>query len=511
MPLIIQLFRFLPVLSLVVLAAFPAGGLSRAAADSLLLIEADTGKVLYSERATQPWYPASVTKLMTAYVTLKAVKDNRVSLDTLLTVSPNAAATAPSKMGFKAGTQVTVDNALKMIMVKSANDMAVVLAEGVSGSVENFANDMNKAARQLGMTQSNFVNPNGLPADEQVTSARDLAILARALIRELPEYDLYWHIPAIKFGKRVMRNYNTLIDRYSGADGMKTGFICTSGFNLVASATRNGRRLIAVVLGAPSGPVRAVKTAKLLEHGFNRSPLAFLAPSLGSVESLQPIAAAPVNLREQMCGKQRKRPAAESEDVDAAQNGVDAQQADSGSQPALRFSMLGLGNAKPSTLIGPLNPSMEPVVVYVGANKSSPENKLATAPAVKPKRAAKSVKSNGTSSPSQVPVIATEPRQASAAVTAPAFGPTAPAYPSTSTFTPAAKPAAAPATSAPAPKKTAKPAAPTNASKTAATTNAAPAPATQKTKPAAAKAAPKAAAKTSKTDAKAATQPVTAQ
>jgi D-alanyl-D-alanine carboxypeptidase len=484
------------------LAALPAGGLSRAAADSLLLIEADTGKVLYSERATQPWYPASVTKLMTAYVTLRAVKENRLSLDTLLTVSPSAAATAPSKMGFKAGIQVTVDNALKMIMVKSANDMAVVLAEGVSGSVENFANDMNKAARQLGMTQSNFVNPNGLPADEQVTSARDLAILARALIRELPEYDLYWHIPAIKFGKRVMRNYNTLIDRYPGADGMKTGFICTSGFNLVASATRNGRRLIAVVLGAPSGPVRAVKTAKLLEHGFNRSPLAFLAPSLGSVESLQPIAAAPVNLREQMCGKHRKRPAAESEDVNEPQNGVDAQN-DSGSAPALRLSMLGLGNVKPSALIGPLNPSMDPILVYVGASKSSPDNKLATAPAAKPKRAAKSAKSNGTAAvPGQTPVIATQPRQSPATVTAPAFAPASPAYPSTSAFTPAAKPGAPSATSAPAPKKVSKP---------VATANTAAAPANQKTKPAAPKAAPQAVAKTSKPDAKRAAKPVAAQ
>ncbi|MDQ2954325.1 MAG: D-alanyl-D-alanine carboxypeptidase, partial [Pseudomonadota bacterium] len=321
---------------MVLLAALPAAAWSRAFADSLLLIEADSGKVLYSENATQPWYPASVTKLMTAYVTLRAVKENRLSLDSLLTVSPNAAAAAPSKMGFKAGTQVTVDNALKMIMVKSANDMAVVLAEGVSGSVGNFANDMNKAARQLGMTQSSFVNPNGLPADEQVTSARDLAILARALIRELPEYDFYWHVPAIRFGKRVMRNYNTLIDRYPGADGMKTGFICTSGFNLVASATRNGRRLIAVVLGAPSSPVRAVKAAKLLERGFNRSALAFLAPSLGTVETLQPIAAAPPDLRDQMCGKHRKRPAAESEDVEEAQNGINA------------FSSLGLGNVKPS-------------------------------------------------------------------------------------------------------------------------------------------------------------------
>ena len=186
-------------------------GTSSASAEAQLLIEASTGKVLHAENATYPWYPASVTKMMTLYVTLRAVKDRRLTLDKLLTVSDNAVAQQPSKMGFKAGTQLTVDNALKMMMVKSANDMAVVLAEGVSGSIENFANEMNQAARRLGMTQTTYVNPNGLPADDQVTSARDLAILARALIREFPEYDLYWHIPAIKLGKRVMRNTNRLI------------------------------------------------------------------------------------------------------------------------------------------------------------------------------------------------------------------------------------------------------------------------------------------------------------
>src|SRR5262249_34123148 len=160
------------------------------------------------------------------------------------------ASQAPSKIGFKPGTQITVDNALKILMVKSANDMAVVLAEGTAGSVEGFAAEMMQTSRNLGMTQSSWVNPNGLPADEQISSARDLAILARSLIHDFPEYDMYWNIPAIQLGKRVMRNYNTLIGRYEGADGMKTGFICASGFNLVASATRNNKRLIAVVLGA---------------------------------------------------------------------------------------------------------------------------------------------------------------------------------------------------------------------------------------------------------------------
>src|SRR6202044_4136127 len=149
-----------------------------------------------------------------AYVTLKAVKEGRITMDTLFTVSPVAASQAPAKIGFGPGTQVTVDNALKMMLVKSANDMAVVLAEGVGGSIDGFSALMNQAAQRLGMTQTSYVNPNGLPADGQITSARDLAILARAIIREFPDYSFYWHVPAIKFGKRIVRNFNKLIGRY---------------------------------------------------------------------------------------------------------------------------------------------------------------------------------------------------------------------------------------------------------------------------------------------------------
>ena len=278
-------------------------GARSAAAEATLIVEADSGKVLHAEHATYPWYPASTTKLMTMYLTLKAVKDKRLTMDTLLTVSPNAVAQAPSKMGFRSGTTVTVDNALKMLMVKSANDMAVVLAEGVSGSIEKFADDMNAASKRLGMTQSSWVNPNGLPADEQITSARDMAMLARAILRELPEYEMYWHIPAIKFGRRVMRNTNGLIGRYAEADGMKTGFICASGFNVVATATRGGRKLIVVVFGSRSGAVRSEKAAQLFEKGFNSGGLSWLTPSLGTVDALVPVDAAPPNLRDEMCGR----------------------------------------------------------------------------------------------------------------------------------------------------------------------------------------------------------------
>jgi D-alanyl-D-alanine carboxypeptidase len=334
------------------------------ASEALLLVEADTGKVLHAENATYPWYPASVTKLMTLYVTLRNVKDGRTTLDTLLTVSPNAVAQQPSKMGFNAGTQVTVDNALKMLMVHSANDMAVVLAEGQRGTIENFADEMNRTAARLGMTQTHYVNPNGLPAEGQITSARDLAIVARALIHEFPEYEYFWHIPAIKFGKRVMRNTNSLLGRYPGADGMKTGFICASGFNVVASATRNGKRLIAVVLGSPSPAVRSVKAAQLFEHGFNGDALSWLTPPLGTVETLAPIDAAPADLHEDTCGKTRKRPAAE--DVDAAE---EASSGDSVSLQSMVMSNLRGAAAKPSLLVGPPSAVTDPVVVFTGPAK----------------------------------------------------------------------------------------------------------------------------------------------
>ena len=350
---------------------------TRASAEAMLLIEADTGKVLHAENATYPWYPASVTKVLTAYVTLSAVKERRLTLDSLLPVSARAAAQAPSKMGFKPGTSVTVDNALKMLMVKSANDVAYVLAEGVGGSVEQFADQMNATSRRLGMTQSNWVNPNGLPAENQISSARDLAILGRAMVRDYPEYLHYWNIPAIKFGKKVMRNTNSLIGRYNGADGGKTGFICASGFNVMASATRNGRRLIAVVLGSPSSPVRGAKTAGMLERGFNRNGVSWLTPSLGTVETLQPIAAAPPDLREQMCGKHRKRPAAEDADDDNSVS-ADNSSADTNSPTAFMLSNLAPSNIKNSQLVAPPGP-VNPIVVYTGAGKKSAETQIAAA------------------------------------------------------------------------------------------------------------------------------------
>jgi D-alanyl-D-alanine carboxypeptidase len=351
--------------SIVLLAAFTLATTHAASAEALLLVDADSGKVLQAENAAYPWYPASITKLMTAYVTLKAVKEGRITLDTLFTVSPVAASQSPSKMGFKPGTQITVDNALKMMMVKSANDMAVVLAEGVGGSVDGFSALMNQNAKRLGMTQTNYVNPNGLPAEGHVTSARDQAILARAIIHDLPEYEYFVHIPSIRYGRRVTQNFNKLIGRYPGADGFKTGFICASGYNLVASATRNGKRLIAVVLGASSGHARSVKAIQLLDRGFASDTLTWLRPSLGTVDSLVPVDASPPDLHDEMCSGKRHRPASDDDDIIAGNGSPD------GSGQALAFfSTVQTQALKPSEILAAAPVPSEPIPVYAGPTRT---------------------------------------------------------------------------------------------------------------------------------------------
>jgi D-alanyl-D-alanine carboxypeptidase len=359
-------------LSSVALAcAFALASPLPARAESTILVDVASGKVLQADNATYPWYPASTSKLMTLYVTLSAIRDHRITFDTLFTVSRTAAMQAPTKMGFPVGTQVTVDNAIKMMMVKSANDMAMLLAEGIGGSVDGFAQEMTETAHRLGMSESNWVNPNGLPADGQITSARDLAILARALIREFPQYSFYWHIPAIQYGRRVVRNYNPLLGRYPGTDGMKTGFICASGFNLVATATRDNKELVAVVLGAPSGAARAVKAAEMLESGFRQNPLSWLIPSLGTVNELKPIEADPPNLKDQMCGPHRKRMRqAESDDegLDGADANGNGDAADATPKFSVLLSALRAPTAKNLNLLPDAGPVV-PTVVYTGPTR----------------------------------------------------------------------------------------------------------------------------------------------
>jgi D-alanyl-D-alanine carboxypeptidase len=268
-------------------AAVLALGAASAQATPYLVVDADSDQVLMENEATAPWYPASLTKLMTVYVALDAVRAGKLTLDTPLIMSARAARMPPSKMGFRPGTQVTLDNALKMLMVKSPNDVAVMVAEGVSGSIEAFADDMNADAQRLSLHESHFVNPNGLHNPAHVSSARDMATIARALLREFPDHADLFSIGALQLGRQYIPNHNGLLGRYPGADGMKTGFTCPAGFNVVASANHSGRRLIVVVLGAPSARSRNQEAADLFDRGFATGG------GSGSLESLPSGSGAP--------------------------------------------------------------------------------------------------------------------------------------------------------------------------------------------------------------------------
>jgi D-alanyl-D-alanine carboxypeptidase len=295
------------------LAAMLAIGAVSAQATPYLVVDADSGQVLMENEATAQWYPASLTKLMTVYVALDAVRSGKLTLDTPLVMSARAARMPPSKMGFRPGTEVTLDNALKMLMVKSPNDVAVMVAEGVSGSVEAFANDMNAAGQRLGLQESHFVNPNGLHDPAHVSSARDMAMIARALLREFPDHADLFSIGALQLGNQYIANHNGLLGRYPGADGMKTGFTCPAGFNVVASANHSGRRLIVVVLGAPTARSRNQEAADLFDRGFA------MGGGSGSLESLPSSGSGPPNMRADVCLRRNAAAIAAAEDGDFAE------------------------------------------------------------------------------------------------------------------------------------------------------------------------------------------------
>ena len=239
-----------------------------AQAGPTLLFESQSGRILYAEEMDDQWHPASLTKMMTAYLTFQAIKAGKLALDTPIPYSEVAAAQPPSKIGLPVGQTITVDLALQALIIKSANDIAVVLAEAVGGSEAQFVQQMNATAKSLGMTRTVFRNPHGLPAAEQVTTARDLARLAMAAVRDFPQYAPYWAQSQMQIANVRIVSFNSLFKTLEGMDGMKTGFICDSGYNIVASATRDGVRLMAVVLGEMNPFDRNARAQQLIEHGY---------------------------------------------------------------------------------------------------------------------------------------------------------------------------------------------------------------------------------------------------
>ena len=273
-----------------VIAAFAiaCSALSPAAnAGPTLLFDAGDGTVLYSEDADLLWHPASLTKIMTAYLTFEALKAGKITGETKIPVSEAANAQPPSKVGLPVGASMPVDLALKALIIKSANDVAVMLAEAVSGTEAEFVAKMNATAKRLGMTRTVFVNPNGLPAPEQVTTARDLGKLSRAVLKDYPEHAALWAMADMRIGRRRLGTHNGLLKTYGGADGLKTGFTCDSGYNVVASASRDGRRLMAIVLGESSGRDRTIRAQSLLEHGFQTRDWRGLFQKTASLDTLR--------------------------------------------------------------------------------------------------------------------------------------------------------------------------------------------------------------------------------
>lgn len=236
-----------------------------------LAVEPASGTVFAANRIDERWHPASLTKLMTAFVAFEAIAAGEISTGSPVTVSAASTRVPPSRMGYPQGTVLRVDTALTILIVKSANDVAAALAESVAGTVPAFVERMNEAARRLGMADTRFENTHGLHSPGQYTSARDLITLSRAIWNGYPQYRDLFATPAIRDGETVHYSYNLLLERYAGTTGMKTGFVCASGYNMVASAERDGRRMVAVVLGADSQTERAVTAARLLETGFTAS------------------------------------------------------------------------------------------------------------------------------------------------------------------------------------------------------------------------------------------------
>jgi D-alanyl-D-alanine carboxypeptidase len=236
-----------------------------------IIIDAGTGAVLHAENAELKNRPASLTKMMTLYLTFEALRDGRLSLKQPLPVSKHAASQSPTKLNLKPGGRIPVESAILATLTKSANDAAVVLAETLGGSEPAFARKMTEKAHTLGMYRTQFRNASGLPHDEQVTTARDMAILGNALYTDFPEYSHYFATPEFRWSGNVYRNHNRLLGSYRGVDGIKTGYTNASGFNLVTSVRRDGRHVFAVVLGGTTSQARDNQMRKLLDSTFGIS------------------------------------------------------------------------------------------------------------------------------------------------------------------------------------------------------------------------------------------------
>ncbi len=245
---------------------------------SSIVVDANSGAVMQATNADSPRHPASLTKIMTLYLLFERLEAGKIKLSTELPVSPHAAAQAPSKLGLKPGQTIEVETAIRAIVTKSANDVAVIVAEALTGDEPEFARQMTAKAHALGMTHTTYRNASGLPDDQQITTARDQAILGRAIQDRFPKYYHYFSTRTFAFRGNVMRNHNHLLGNVAGVDGIKTGYIHDSGFNIVTSVRRNGRHIVAVVFGGRTADARDARARSMIDNNINVAALKRTAP-----------------------------------------------------------------------------------------------------------------------------------------------------------------------------------------------------------------------------------------
>jgi D-alanyl-D-alanine carboxypeptidase len=251
-----------------------------------IVLEASTGRILYERMSNEARYPASLTKMMTLYLLFEQLQKGAVTLSTPLTASQYACSQEPTKLGLKPGDQVTVEDAIKALIVRSANDVAVTVAEHLGGSEYAFATRMTQKARELGMARTTFANASGLPDTSQKSTAWDLALLSRRLVTDFPQFYPYFRSQSFYWGGRSFEGHNNLMKFFDGADGLKTGYTRVSGYNLASSATRKGTRLIAVVMGGRSARDRDIQSAELLETEFSKAGLGRPTPVIMAMSPL---------------------------------------------------------------------------------------------------------------------------------------------------------------------------------------------------------------------------------
>jgi D-alanyl-D-alanine carboxypeptidase len=338
------------------------------------VVDANSGQILHADNADSLRHPASLTKIMTLYLLFEQLEAGRLKLDTSMEVSTHAASQAPTKLGLRPGQSLAVEDAIKGLVTKSANDAAVVIAEKIAGDENEFAKLMTRKARALGMTRTVYANASGLPDSDQLTTARDQAILGRAIQDRFPRYYHYFGTPSFRYHGVSMRNHNHLLGNVAGVDGIKTGYTRDSGFNLVTSVRRGNRHLVAVVLGGSSGAARDERMRALIEEHIGEASVRRTAPMIAEAATTDVIRAKP----------RASEPSARSLVSEARASAPESQSRTLEAPSATRADATRpVGSARVRAMAGSADP-IQPIVVKTVAVKASGLKVAELAPLVAP-------------------------------------------------------------------------------------------------------------------------------